>query len=185
MGCIACMYTHPWRQALKLDAPRHKGGQQLAGPQEAAGADAVQQQVQLAELDAALIVRKPCRFGMCCIWVRNRDARPVRPQCWYNVLAQRPPIAATPARNGRLYASEGQCCCQGLQAVTCQCAEIGFRVARWCQRHLSHPIDRFSISQLTWEQAPFIHDDSGNNSANLKKHVTVWWHGGNNTHVYM
>ena len=66
MGCIACMYTHPWRQALKLDAPCHKGGQQLAGPQEAAGADAVQQQAQLAELDAALIVRKPCRVGICC-----------------------------------------------------------------------------------------------------------------------
>ena len=39
--------THPWRQALQLHAPRHKGGQQLAGPQEAAGPNAVQQQVQL------------------------------------------------------------------------------------------------------------------------------------------
>jgi hypothetical protein len=52
--------AHPWRQALQLHAPRHKGGQQLAGPQEAAGADAVQQQVQLAELDAALVVCKAC-----------------------------------------------------------------------------------------------------------------------------
>ena len=82
--------THPGRQALQLHAPRHKGGQQLAGPQEAAGTDAVQQQVQLAELDAALVVCKaynmvspqlvtaakgPCRALMGW-WVCRSDTMP-------------------------------------------------------------------------------------------------------------
>ena len=55
--------SHPWRQAFQLDSSGHKGSQQLGRTQEASGSDAVQQQVQSAELDAALIVCKACVAG--------------------------------------------------------------------------------------------------------------------------